>query len=197
MIDNQKRSHGKLPESITTERLLLRRWLPEDSPAFAAINADQQVMEYFPDVLPAESSDAMVGRIQQQFDEHCFGLWAVEVPSVIKFAGFIGLMVPRFDAHFTPCIEIGWRLAAEAWGKGYATEGANAALDFAFDLLHADEVVSMTTVKNQRSRRVMQKLGMTHDPADNFMHPLVPAESHIAPHVLYRLPAKSHRLLRS
>lgn len=196
MNNNTKNSRGELPKSITTDRLLLRRWLPEDSAAFANMNADRQVMEFFPDVLTQESSDAMVGRIQQQFDEHGFGLWAVEVPGMVKFAGFIGLMVPRFDAHFTPCIEIGWRLSVETWGRGYATEGANAVLDFAFDRLNPREVVSMTTVKNQRSRRVMQKIGMTHDPADNFMHPLVSAESHIAPHVLYRLSAEAHRRLR-
>jgi RimJ/RimL family protein N-acetyltransferase len=114
-------------------------------------------------------------------------LWAVEIPNITSFAGFIGLSVPRFEAPFTPCVEIGWRLAAEYWGLGYATEGARVVLDFAFDPLGLDEVVSFTASGNLRSRRVMEKIGMAHDPADDFDHPMLPEGHRLRRHVLYRM----------
>lgn len=190
---NQDDSHAELPKTIRTKRLLLRRWQSEDAIAFAKMNADSRVMEYFPNVLAQDSSDAMVSRIQQQFEEHGFGLWAVEISDRVPFAGFVGLMVPKFEAHFTPCVEIGWRLAAEVWGQGYATEGADAVLEFAFASLGVPEVVAMTTVKNQRSRRVMEKLGMTYSSADDFEHPLIPKGDRVAPHVLYRIQVTDYR----
>lgn len=173
---------------ITTNRLLLRRWRPSDRAPFAALNADPRVMEFFPKVHTRDESDAMVDRIEAHFAEKGFGLWAVEVPGSAEFIGFIGLSTPRFTAHFTPCVEIGWRLASEHWSHGYATEGAQAALNFAFDHLHLPEIVAMTAGKNQRSRRVMEKLGMTHAPSDDFDHPLLPVGHPITPHVLYRIP---------
>jgi ribosomal-protein-alanine N-acetyltransferase len=171
---------------IETERLLLRRWRPEDLPAFATLNADPRVCEFFPSTLSEEQSNALAGRIAQHFADNGFGLWAVEVRNGAPFIGFVGLSIPRFDAHFTPCVEIGWRLAHAAWGKGFATEGAQAALRHGFDMLKLEQVVSFTTVANLRSRAVMEKLGMRRDPADDFDHPLV-AEGHPQrPHVLYR-----------
>ncbi len=172
---------------LTTNRLLLRRWRPSDRAPFAALNADPRVMECFPSPLTTAESDAMVDRIEAHFAEKGFGLWAVEVPGFAEFIGFIGLSAPRFSAHFTPCVEIGWRLACEHWGYGYATEGAKAALGYGFNTIKLPEIVAMTAVGNQRSRRVMEKLGMTHNPADNFDHPLLPVGLPITPHVLYRI----------
>jgi RimJ/RimL family protein N-acetyltransferase len=166
--------------------LKLRSWRHRDLEPFAKLNADPRVMRYFPSCLSREESDATAARIQNHFDRHGFGLWAVEIPGEAPFAGFIGLAVPRFEAHFTPCVEIGWRLAAEYWRRGFATEGAQAVLDFAFHTLRLAEIVSMTAVGNQPSRRVMEKIGMTHNPRDDFDHPLVPAGDRLARHVLYR-----------
>ncbi|MEO7270574.1 MAG: GNAT family N-acetyltransferase [Vicinamibacterales bacterium] len=174
-----------LPLELRTARLRLRRWLPADRPAFAAINADRRVMAYFPETLSRAESDAMADRITAHFDAHGFGLWAVEIVGVTPFAGFVGLSVPRFDAPFMPAIEIGWRLAADLWGHGYATEGATAVLAFAFGDLGLDEVVSFTVPENTPSRRVMERLGMTHDPADDFDHSNRPPSSRR--HVLYRI----------
>lgn len=175
------------PRELRTERLRLRRWLPADREPFAALNADPRVMEYFPALLSREESDAAAARIEAHFAEHGFGLWAVEVTDVAPFAGFIGLNIPRIQAHFTPCIEIGWRLAAEFWGRGFATEGARATLAFGFESLRLDEIVSYTVPDNLRSRRVMEKLSMTHDPHDDFAHPLLPVGHGLSRHVLYRI----------
>lgn len=169
-----------------TPRLVLRCWRATDLEPFAATNADPRVMEFFPALQTREESAAAYGRVQAHFAEHGFGLWAVEAPGEADFAGFIGLNVPKYEAHFTPCVEVGWRLAFPFWGRGFATEGGRAALEFAFSQLGLAEVVSMTTVTNQRSRRVMEKLGMTWNPEDDFHHPHVPAGHRLAPHVLYR-----------
>ncbi|MEM8557624.1 MAG: GNAT family N-acetyltransferase [Bacteroidota bacterium] len=172
---------------IETARLWLRRWQDRDLEPFAALNADPRVMRYFPRPLARSESDAVAARIRTHFDTHGFGLWAVEIPDVTPFAGFVGLAVPRFEAPFTPCVEIGWRLATAYWGRGIATEAARAALAYAFDTLGLDEVVSMTAVENLPSRRVMEKIGMTHDPADDFDHPLLPEGHPLTRHVLYRI----------
>lgn len=171
---------------LRTDRLWLRAWRGSDRAPYAALNADPEVMEHFPAPLSRAESDAHVDRMIAALDEQGWGLWAVEVPGEADFIGFIGLNVPRFDAPFTPCVEVGWRLARSAWGRGYAPEGARAALTFAFDELGLDEVLSFTSVGNAKSRRVMEKLGMTHDPADDFDHPGVPEGSPIRRHVLYR-----------
>lgn len=177
---------GSHAAEIETRRLRLRRWRPSDLAPFAAMNADARVMEFFPSRLSTAESDALATRIQQHFDERGYGLWAVEIPQVTPFAGFIGLSTPRFTAHFTPCTEIGWRLAAECWGQGFATEGARAVLEYAFQTLRLTEVVSLTAVCNTRSRRVMERIGMTHSPADDFDHPLLPQGDRLSRHVLYR-----------
>lgn len=181
------------PRELWTDRLWLRRWRPADLAPFAALNADTRVMEYFAAVLSAEESNKMVSRIEAHFEERGFGLWAIEIPSVTSFAGFIGLSVARFEARFTPCVEIGWRLAHEYWGRGYATEGARAALECGFAALGLDEVVSFTTAGNMRSRRVMEKLGMVHDPADDFDYPSMPDGHPLRRHVLYRMARRSGR----
>ena len=178
--------------TLRTERLILRRWHEQDFEPFAALNADPEVMRYFPSTLTRAESDAMVGRIEAQFDARGYGLWAVEVVGDAPFIGFIGLAYQTFPAPFTPAVEVGWRLAKAHWGNGYAPEGARAALDFAFDEVGLDEVVSMTTVANDKSRRVMEKVGMTRDPADDFDHPNV-TDQRIRPHVLYRIGKLSRR----
>jgi ribosomal-protein-alanine N-acetyltransferase len=172
---------------LRTERLLLRRWRPEDRIAFARMNADPRVMEFFPAVQSREESDAVADRIEAHFQQHGFGLWAVQIAGVTPFAGFIDLTHTRFEAHFTPAIEVGWRLAADHWNRGYATEGARAALDFGFTTLGLNEIVSFTVPTNLRSRRVMEKIGMIHCPDDDFDHPLVPEGHRLRRHVLYRL----------
>jgi ribosomal-protein-alanine N-acetyltransferase len=172
---------------LRTERLLLRRWRDGDREPFAALNADPEVMEHFPRPLTREESDAFIDRMEKHFTEHGFSMWAVEPLSTGSFAGFVGLLVPRFQAHFTPTVEVGWRLAREHWGRGYATEAARAALTFGFDELLLEEIVSFTVPGNVRSRRVMERIGMTHNPSDDFEHPGMPAGHRLRPHLLYRL----------
>ncbi len=172
---------------LRTARLVLRRWRPADRAPFATLNADPAVMEYFPALLSRAESDSAVGRIEAHFAKHGFGLWAVEIPGVAPFAGFIGLSIPSFQAHFTPAVEIGWRLAHDQWGKGYATEGACAVLAFGFEELKLDEIVSFATAANLPSRRVMERIGMSHSPADDFDHPGLPEGHPLRRHVLYRI----------
>jgi RimJ/RimL family protein N-acetyltransferase len=171
---------------VRTDRLLLRAWRESDYEPFAAMNADPRVMRYFARTLTPEESDRLAARIQEHARRAGFGLWAVEIPDVTPFAGFIGLSVPAFTAHFTPCVEIGWRLAAEYWGRGYATEGARAALHFGFGALGLKEIVSFTTADNWPSRRVMERIDMTHDPADDFDGPGYGEGHPFRRHVLYR-----------
>lgn len=173
-----------------TPRLLLRRWRPSDRDALAALNADPEVMEHFPATLDRAASDAAADRIAAHFAAHGFGVWAVEVQGGAPFIGFTGLMVPRFEAHFTPAVEIGWRFARAAWGHGYATEAAREALRLGFTALGLSSIVSFTVPGNLRSRRVMERLGMSHDPADDFDHPSLPEGSPLRRHVLYRLSAE-------
>jgi ribosomal-protein-alanine N-acetyltransferase len=175
------------PAELRTERLILRRWSEADREPFARMNRDPTVMEFFPVALSREESDALVDRAIGHFAESGFGPWAAELRDTGAFIGFIGLSVPRFEAKFTPCVEVGWRLATEYWGRGLATEGARAALEWGLTELGLGEVVSFTTVDNRRSRRVMEKLGMICDAADNFDHPQLPEGHPMRPHVLYRL----------
>lgn len=172
---------------LRTERLSLRRWRDSDREPFAALNADPRVMEYFPRCLDRAESDALIDRIEASFEQRGFGAWALEETATRRFVGFTGLNVPSFTASFTPCVEIGWRLAADAWGRGYATEAARRSLRFAFDDLALAEVVAFTTVANWRSRRVMERLGMTHDAASDFDHPALAPGDPLRRHVLYRI----------
>ena len=178
--------------TLSSGRIYLRRWRDEDREAFAAMNSDPRVMEFFPGRLSRVESDALADRIQEHFREQDFGLWAIEIPDVAPFIGFAGLAVPRFSARFTPCVEVGWRLAFEHWGRGYATEAARLALAYGFGSLALSEVVSFTSTGNHRSRAVMERLGMRRDPADDFDHPAL-AESHpLRRHVLYRIDSSSY-----
>ena len=172
---------------LRTERLRLRPWRQDDVEPFAAMNADPEVMRHFPSALSRRESEEVLGRIRAHFAARGFGLWAVEAPGVASFIGYVGLTTPRFEAHFTPCVEVGWRLARAHWGHGYATEAARAALDFGFGPMRLEEIVAMTVPANVRSRRVMDRLGMVRSEADDFEHPMLPAGHPLRPHVLYRL----------
>jgi RimJ/RimL family protein N-acetyltransferase len=174
---------------LRTERLLLRRWRQDDRGPFAAMNADAEVMKYFPAMLTRDLSDALVDRIEEGFGRRGFGLWALEVAEDRKFIGFTGLSIPAFDAHFTPAVEIGWRLARPSWGNGYATEAARRVLSTAFAGHGLAEIVSFTSRANVRSQAVMRRIGMTHDPADDFDHPRLPPGHPLRRHVLWRLTA--------
>lgn len=185
-------SDERVPD-LRTGRLVLRAWRESDRAPFAAMNADPVVMEHFPSTLDRAQSDAMFDLIQRRWADGRPSLWAVEVPSVADFIGFVGLLEPSFTAPFTPCVEVGWRIAAAHWGHGYAPEGAAAALEHGFDVLGRDEIVSFTVPANSRSRRVMEKLGLHHDPADDFEHPNLPPGDPLRPHVLYRLTAAEWR----
>jgi 3-dehydroquinate dehydratase/shikimate dehydrogenase len=173
--------------TLKTKRLILRPWKKEDLEPFAALNADLQVMEYFPSTLSREESDQLAGRIQAKFAEKGWGMWAVSAPAIADFIGFIGLnFVDSFSAPFTPAVEIGWRLGSGFWGQGYAVEGALASLQYGFETLHLNEIVSFTATQNQRSRRVMEKIGMHHNMKDDFDHPKLPEGHPLRRHVLYR-----------
>lgn len=175
------------PLTLRTPRLILRPWRDEDDDAFAAMFADPEVMEFLMPVQDRAEIDAIIGRVRGHFDRHGFGWWAAEVPGVAPFIGFIGLWHIPFEAHFTPAVEVGWRLTRAHWGKGYATEGARAALEAGFTQLGFDEIVSLTVPANTRSRRVMERIGMTRDPADDFDHPRLAVDNPMRRHVLYRL----------
>jgi RimJ/RimL family protein N-acetyltransferase len=172
---------------LNTERLTLRPWQDLDREPFAELNADSEVMRYFPATLTREQSDALVDRIATAFDQQGWGLWALQERASGRFLGFTGLAAVAFTAAFTPATEVGWRLRHDAWGHGYATEAARAALDFAFAWLGLQQVISFTASANRRSRSVMTRLGMRHDPADDFDHPALPDGHPLRRHVLYRI----------
>jgi ribosomal-protein-alanine N-acetyltransferase len=172
---------------LVTERLLLREWRESDLEPFARLNADPRVMEHFPGLLSRDESDALVQRIGLHWAADGVGQWALERREDGAFLGFTGLSVPSWEATFTPAVEVGWRLAVEAWGHGYATEAARAALTFGFDERGLDEILSWTVPANVRSRAVMERIGMTRDPADDFDHPNIAPDSPLRRHVLYRL----------
>jgi RimJ/RimL family protein N-acetyltransferase len=172
---------------LRTERLFLRQWRDGDLEPFAELNADPETMRYFPAPHSRAESDALAERARRQIEAEGWGLWAVEVAGGASFIGFVGLARPSFEEHFTPAVEVGWRLARDHWGRGYATEAGRAALAYGFEELELDEIVSFTSRLNEPSWRVMERLGMSHDPADDFDHPRVPRGSPLRPHVLYRL----------
>ena len=176
---------GAAAPVLRADRVLLRAWRAGDLEPFAALSADPRVMEYYPAPLTREQSDDLLRRVVPQFATHGFSWWAVEVPGVAPFIGFVGLLAPTFEAHFTPCVEIGWRLAAPYWGHGYATEAARAALTFGFTHADLDEIVSFTVPANSRSISVMRRLHMTQD--GEFDHPRLPQGHRLRRHVLYRL----------
>lgn len=179
-----------MPSELRTERLRLRRWEQSDRAPFAAMNADPKVMEHFPAPLSASESDFFIDLIEQHFEDHGFGLWAIEVLDGEPFIGFVGLWPASFDAHFTPAVEVGWRVDHRFWGRGYAPEAARGVVSDGFDRLGLPEIVSFTAAINTRSRRVMEKLGMRHEASDDFDHPSVESASPLRRHVLYRLSSR-------
>lgn len=172
---------------LHTARLKLRHWRPCDRAPFAALNADPAVMQFLPARLSREASDAIAAAAAAHLERQGYGLWAVEALGGPPFIGFVGLNAPSFEAHFTPCVEVLWRLAHESWGHGYATEAARACLVHAFTVLKVPEVVSFTVPANVRSRAVMARLGMTRDLEGDFEHPRLLQGHALRPHVLYRL----------
>lgn len=175
------------PVELRSARTLLRQWKDDDLPAWCTMNADPRVRRHFPGVLSQSEALAEAGRIRASLAQRGWGVWALELPGRLPFAGFCGLNLPGFDAPFMPAVEIGWRLTPEAWGQGLATEAAAAALAFAFDVLELPQVVSYTVPDNDASRRVMQRLGMQHDAADDFDHPRFAPDHPLCRHVLYRV----------
>ena len=174
-------------DELRSERLLLRRWRASDLDPFAAMNADARVMEYFPRMLTRDETAAAIAKVEEGFERRGFGFWAVEAVGQASFIGFVGISVPSFETHFTPCVEIGWRLGFEYWNYGYATEAARVALAAGFDQFGLSEIVAFTSTENRRSRRVMEKIGMTYDPADDFDYPTIVEGHPLRRHVLYRI----------
>jgi RimJ/RimL family protein N-acetyltransferase len=171
-----------VPIEFRTDRLRLRQWHDADREPFARLNADSRVMEFFPNLLDR----AMLMRIQSKIADKGWGWWAVEIESTQEFIGFVGLNAPAPELPCSPCVEVGWRLAFEYWGKGYASEAARGALSIGFETLDLEEIVSFTAVCNRRSRAVMERLHMNIAP-DTFLHPSLPPQHPLAEHCLYRL----------
>lgn len=180
-------SRATFPAPLRTNRLILRTWQPSDREPFAELNADPGVMEHFPAPLTPPQSDRLADRIEDLWRVNDWGLWAVQIAEDQSFAGFVGLNRAEFSAPFTPAVEVGWRLARQHWGQGYATEAARAALSYGFQELDLLEIVSFTSTTNSRSQRVMAKLGMQRDPGDDFDHPGIAPGNRLRRHVLYRL----------
>ena len=170
---------------IKTERLVLRKWMQADSIPFAEMNKDKEVMQYFPSVLSDEETAAMINRIGLHFEKYGFGLYALEKISTKEFIGYTGFMIPSFESFFTPCVEIGWRLRKEDWGKGYATEAAKACLHYGFETLGFEEIYSFTSKINLRSEKVMQAIGMIKE--GEFDHPNISLNHSLCRHLLYKI----------
>lgn len=182
--------------SIKTSRLVLRDWRDDDFPAFRALNLDREVRRYFPNVLMPYESDALAKKLRDRLQTNGWGFWAVELVAESRFIGFVGLDRPSF-APFASQVELGWRLSRDVWGRGYATEAAEAAVTFGFTTLGLRELIAFTVPSNLPSRRVMQKLGMQRDEAADFLHPNVADGHELKPHVLYRLSYESWQRRRA
>ena len=179
---------------LETPRLTLAPWTERDLAPFAALNGDPEVMRYFPRTMSAEESDALAGRLRAMWAEHGYGLSAVRRKADDAFVGMVGIQKVLNPVYsFAPAVEVGWRLARPFWRQGYASEAAHAALAWGFDVLGLSEIVAFTTVTNLPSRAVMTHLGMSYDPASDFLHPLLPDNHPLWPHVLYRLRAEDFR----
>ena len=174
---------------LRTERLVLREWRDADLDPLARLNGDPAVMEHFPAPMTFEESRHLVATVRRRWHQDGVGWWALELLATGEFIGFVGLARPRFEAPFMPAVEVGWRIAREHWGNGYAPEGARAALRYGFEELALDQIVSFTVPANVSSRRVMEKIGMQHDPTGDFEHPALEPGDRLRPHVLYRLAA--------
>jgi len=181
---NPKGHTTKMFSKSMKPSIILRQWNDSDIEPFASMNADVEVMRFFPRPLTAEESHQAFQRFQQGIEQKGWGLWAIQVDG--QFAGFTGLSEPKFSAHFTPCVEIGWRLRREYWGRGVAYAAARQAEEYAFSVLRLEQLVSFTTATNLRSRKLMERLGFTHDSSDDFMHPSLEEHHPLRHHVLYR-----------
>ncbi len=175
------------PVELRTPRVLLRQWKDSDAGAWSAMNANPDVRKFFPKLLSADEAASEMSRIRAGIQQRGWGMWAIEIPNIHPFAGFVGLSVPGFEAPWMPAVEVGWRLARDAWHQGYATEGAAAALDFAFAHLQLPQVVAMSVATNTPSHRVMDRLGMVRDAAGDFDHPRVPMDWPLKRHLLHRI----------
>jgi len=182
-----------MSKRIITARLILREWQDEDLEEFAKINQDPKVLEFMPGPLSYEETKQWLEKLRAHFIEHGFGVFAVEIRETGEFIGYVGLNVPTFTAHFTPCVEFAWRIATKHWGKGYATEAASAVLNAAFEQYGLEEIVAFTVPANKRSMRVMEKIGMQRDLNGDFLHPKLPKDHRLAQHVLYRISAKKNQ----
>ena len=170
---------------ISTERLGLRRWIDSDANPCIEMNKDKEVMKFFPKAQTAEETLAMIERIRSRFEENDFGFYAVEKKSTREFIGLTGFGIPNFESFFTPCIEIGWRFKKEEWGRGYATEAANACIEYGFNILAFDKLVSFTSTLNINSEKVMKRIGMNK--IGEFNHPLIETDNRLCRHVLYQI----------
>ncbi|TXI97990.1 MAG: N-acetyltransferase [Neisseriales bacterium] len=179
-----------------TKRLILREWQDLDLAPFIAMGQDPLVMEHFPGLLTPEESSGMIDRINAIFKEKGFCFYACELKSSGEFIGFIGLSTIGFKANFTSCIQIGWRIASQHWGNGYATEGALKCLEIGFNVFNLNEIVSFAVKNNYKSHNVMDKIGMQRDLSEDFLHPNFAPEHSLAPHVLYRMPKSSWLTLK-
>jgi RimJ/RimL family protein N-acetyltransferase len=180
-------ARSKSRNPLQSERVVLRAWQASDRPAFAALNADPHVTEHFPAPLSTRESNDAAAQIHEHFARHGFGLWALELPGRVEFAGFVGLTYPSFQRPLPDYADVAWRLSAAHWGHGYATEAARLAVRFGFEQLGFEHIVSCTVPANLRSQRVMEKLGMRRDPLADFEHPRLPPGHPLRSHVLYRL----------
>ncbi|MBV8600276.1 MAG: GNAT family N-acetyltransferase [Candidatus Eremiobacteraeota bacterium] len=178
---------------LETPRLLVRGWTDDDVPPFVEMMGDPCVMEFYEDVTPRDESLALAARVREALEHDGYGWFVVEVKGGLPFAGTAVLKAVRFEAHFTPAMEVGWIFTPEAWHQGFATEAARALLDYAFETLAWDEVVAMTAAVNMPSRRVMERLGMTYDPKDDFDNPAVSKGHRLERHVLYRMSSQGWR----
>lgn len=172
---------------IQTERLILREWKDSDIPIFIAMNRDLEVMKFFPNLLSEDESQALVANFRNHFSENGFGFFAVELKKTQEFIGFVGIAKVNFEAHFTPAVEIGWRLSSQNFGKGYATEAAQEVLKFAFEELSMKEIVAFTIPENLPSQNVMKKIGMVRDLSGDFTHPKLPKNHKLSLHYLYKI----------
>lgn len=180
----------QITDHIETERLILRLWRDEDAPVFAAINQDPKVIEFLRGPLSLTECQDFISRANAHFTKYGFGLWVVTLKKTNQMIGFVGLNVPDFQSHFTPCVEIGWRLGSQYWGKGYAFEAATAALEVGFKNFGLKEIVAFTVPKNLRSIAVMEKLKMQRDFAGDFLHPKLTPDHPLSQHILYRIANK-------
>ena len=190
---SQMTTYKNIITFIETDRLRLRQWIDDDRALFAELNADPQNMEFFPSPILRSDSDIFIDKMIALIEENGWGLFSVEINETNEFIGFIGLAVPSYKTHFTPCTEIGWRLHKKYWGNGYATEGAKAVLNFAFNTLHKEEIVSFTSNLNIPSISVMKRIGMTRDIQGDFEHPNVKDGHKLRHHVLYRINASEFK----